>query len=32
VKVEVDFAADEAVQTYWIHHVAAAPAQIDETS
>ena len=25
VKVEVDFAADEAVQTYWIHHVAACP-------
>ena len=25
VKVEVDFAADEAVQTYWIHDVAACP-------
>jgi hypothetical protein len=23
VKVEVDFAAGEAVQTYWIHHDAA---------
>jgi hypothetical protein len=25
VKVEVDFAAEEAVRTYWIHHVAVCP-------